>query len=214
MALVVAILTGIATRGFWTTRIGRSLVCTGEVAPSDVILVENFDPNYLLFERAAALQAAGLAPRALVPVPAAGEPVVVDPVSRGIAELMARRARLGTWDVLPFREVEPITLNAAAGLRDRLARDGVRSLILVTPAFRSRRSDLTYRAVLGLGMQVHCVPVFDRRTPATWTATWHGVQEVGEQFLKLQYYRFYVLPVLARTSHAARAPGSAWSDAA
>jgi len=29
-------------------------VCTEEMRPSDVILVENFDPHYLVFERAAA----------------------------------------------------------------------------------------------------------------------------------------------------------------
>ena len=28
----------------------------------------------------------------------------------------------------------------------------------------------------------------------TWTESWHGIQEVVEQWLKLQYYRLYVLP--------------------
>jgi len=36
----------VVTRGFWMLRIGQSLVCTEEMRPSDVILVENFDPHY------------------------------------------------------------------------------------------------------------------------------------------------------------------------
>lgn len=207
-ALALAILTAAATRGLWTARLGGSLVCTGEVTPSDMILVENFDPSFEVFQRAAALRAAGLAPRALVPVPASADLGVVDPVSREIAEVMARHAGLGPWEILPIRVVEPITLNVATRLRDHLARNSVRSLILVTPGFRSRRSDLAYRAMLEPGgTRVHCVPVFDGQTPATWTGTWHGIEDVGSEFLKLQYYRFYVLPLLARTSHAAQVPG-------
>jgi hypothetical protein len=33
-----------------------------------------------------------------------------------------------------------------------------------------------------------------------WAQSWHGIQGVSEQFLKLQYYRFYVLPFVARGS--------------
>ena len=69
---------------------------------------------------------------------------------------------------------------------------------MVTPGFRSQRSSLVYQAVLApAGIAVYCVPVFGQKTPANWTETWHGIQEVAEQFLKLQYYRFYVL--LTRT---------------
>jgi hypothetical protein len=196
--LAVVVLAAAATRGFWTAQLGRSLVCAEEVKPSDLILVENFDPDFLVFERAAALQAAGFAPKALVPVQALGNAGVPNLVSKGIAEVMAHHARLGPWEALPIREVEPITLNAAAQLRDHLVREHVRSLIVVTRAFRSRRSTLAYRVVLGpAGIQVHCVPVFGLKTPESWIETWHGVQEVSEGFVKLQYYRFYVLPFRA-----------------
>jgi hypothetical protein len=208
-ALAVVVLATAATRGVWTAQLGRSLVCTEEVAPSDLILVENFDRDYLVFERAAALQASGLAPRALVPVPASPDPEVPNSVSKGIAEVMARQARLRDWEVLPIREVEPITLNAAGQLRDYLIGKRIGSLLVVTAGFRSRRSILTYQAVLGpAGIRVHCVPVFGLKTPETWIQTWHGVQEISESFVKLQYYRFYVLPMLARGGHATRAFGS------
>ncbi len=196
--LALVVLAAAATRGVWTAQLGRSLVCPEEVAPSELILMENFDPDYLVFERAAALQAAGLAPKALVPIQALGDTGGPNLVSKGIAEVMARYARLGAWEALPIREVEPITLNAAAQLRDHLIGERVGSVILVTPGFRSRRSALTYRAVFGpAGIQVHCVPVFGLKTPESWSETWHGVQEVSEGLMKLQYYRFYVLPFRA-----------------
>ena len=56
------------THGWWTVAVARSLVCDANAAPSDAILVENFDSDYLVFERAANLRRAGFAPRVLVPV--------------------------------------------------------------------------------------------------------------------------------------------------
>src|SRR5215470_3450743 len=57
------------TRDWWTAAIGRSLVCEANASPSEAILIENFDPSYLVFERAARLRQAGVAKRVLVPVP-------------------------------------------------------------------------------------------------------------------------------------------------
>ena len=195
-ALGFVIVLGVVTRGFWTAQIGRSLVCTGEVAQSDVLLVENFDPNYLLFERAAALQRAGWAARVLVPTQASRDPEVANAVSQGIAELMTRLARVQGLEIMPIREIEPISLGAAYQIRDFLLREHLGSVIVLTPGFRSRRSSLVYHAVLdSAGIRVYCQPVFGQRTPENWTGTWHGIQEVTEQFLKLQFYRFYVLPL-------------------
>ena len=197
-ALVVVILAGVLTRGLLVSYVGRSLVCGEDLAPSDAILVENFDPNYLLFERAEALERAGVAPRTLVPVQASRDPEVANPVSKGVAEVMARQARLKDWEIVLIREAEPISLNAAAQIRDHLAGDHIKSLIVVTSGFRSRRSSLVYRAVLGEGgTQIHCAPVFGRTTPERWAETWHGIQQVTEEYVKLQYYRFYVLPFLS-----------------
>ena len=196
--LVVLMFCLVSTRSLWARQIGRSLICAEELAPSDVILVENFDPDYMVFKRAGELQRAGYAPRALVPVSAAGDTAVADPVSRGVAEVMARQGRLESWDAIPVRTEEPISLNAARQVRDRLVREHVRSLIVVTTGFRSRRTSLVYRAVLrDTDMQIHCAPVFSADARDHWTARWHGIQEVAEESLKLQYYRFYVIPLLA-----------------
>src|SRR5215471_13119763 len=95
---IVIMLMATMTRGFWAPRLAESLVCKGAPLPSDIVLVENFDPTYLVFERAAELERAGLAPRALVPVQISNDTGSANPVSKGIAELMARQARLRTWE--------------------------------------------------------------------------------------------------------------------
>jgi len=192
--LILVMLLVFVTREFWMLKIGQSLVCTEEMSPSDVILVENFDPRYLVFERAAALHKAGLAVRVFVPTQASRDPERANLLSQGIAELMARGARLHNAEILPIRIFEPVSLNAAYQIRDFLIKEHLRSAIVVTDGFRSKRSALVYHAVLDpAGIKVGCIPVFGERTPKNWTATWHGIEDVTEQFLKLQYYRFYVL---------------------
>src|SRR2546428_680217 len=204
--LIFVILIASLTRGFWIPSLGKSLMCTEEVGPSDVILVENFDPHALLFERAAALQKAGLSAKVLVPTQASRHhPEVPDTVSQGIAELMARVARVQNLEIIPTQDIEPISLNAAYQVRDFLTKEHLSSVIVVAPAFRSRRSSLVYRAVLRpAGIQVYCMPVLGEHTVENWTATWHGIEDVTEQFIKLQFYRFYVLP-LAPSGPAAQA---------
>ena len=107
---------------------------------------------------------------------------------------MARVARLQDLELLPIQISEPVSLNAAYQIRDFLTREHLRSVIVVTDGFRSKRSSLIYHAVLDpAGIKVGCMPVFGQNTPKDWTKTWHGIEHVTEQFLKLQYYRFYVL---------------------
>jgi len=197
----VLIVAAMLTSRYWTAQIAQSLICAEDVTAVDAMLIENFDPNYLLFERAETLEKAGIGSVALVPVEISSEPNVANPVSQGIAEVMARQARLRRWRTIPIELSEPIALNAALQIRSRLASERIKSIIVVAPGFRSRRSSLVYQAVFGeAGIAVHCVPVFRRIGPEHWTETWHGIQEVLEEFVKLQYYRFYVLPL--RTRHA------------
>jgi hypothetical protein len=200
--VLIIVVAAVVTSRWWTAVIARSLVCAEQIERSDALLVENFDPTYLLFERAEALEKAGAARTTLIPVEAA-DTDVANPVSRGIAEVMARQARLRVWRVIPIGYTEPIALNASIQIRRQLIRDGIKSIIVIAPGFRSRRSSLVYRATLGdAGITVNCVPVFSRSSPERWTHSWHGIQEVIEEFVKLQYYRLYVLPFVA--PHIAR----------
>ena len=194
-SLVVLVLAGVLTRELWLASIGRSLVCRENIASADAILVENFDPDYRLFERAADLEQKGWSARILVPVrTSSSDSDEANPLSRGIAQLMARFARVQNLEIVPIREIEPYSLNAARQIRDFLIREHVRSVLVLSPAFRSRRSALVYHAILSpAGIRVHCLATFGQHTPENWTANWHGIQEVAEQFIKLQYYRFCVV---------------------
>ena len=185
-------------RGAWTAAVGRSLVCDSALAPSDAILIENFDPDYLLFERARQLRETGLAGRVLVPVRTEGDTAEFSPVALGTVEVMARISRIGQVEAVPIRELEPISLHAARDIQRFIERQRIRSVIVVTPLFRSRRSELVYSSTLGAsGISTRCAPVEGSRGVRTWTRSWHGIQDVVQQWIKLQYYRFYVLPFVA-----------------
>ncbi len=193
LALFLAIAVAALIWGFGTPRIARSLLCTESSPRSDALLLENFDPNYLVFERAEALRREGVAGRILVPTSSDkdGEP---NAVAKGTVELMAKVAWLPTFEIIPIQPSEPISLNAAKQIKDFLARQGVKSVVVVAPAFRSRRSALVYDSVLTpAGIRVGCVPVLGTANPDNWTETWHGIQDVAEQFVKLLYYRLHVL---------------------
>jgi hypothetical protein len=193
--LLLGVLLVSVTREFWILRIGQSLVCAEEMPRSDVILVEDFAVvGYRVFERAAALHQAGLAARVLIATDALRDPESANSVSQGILELKARMARLPNPEILPIWPHEPISLNAAYQIRDFLTKEHLKSVLVVTDGFRSQRAALIYHAVLDpVGIKVSCMPVFGSTTPKNWTKTWHGIEQVTGQFLKFQYYRFYVL---------------------
>ena len=192
--LLVFIVIALLTRNVLADRIGKSLVCEERADRSDAILVENFDPEYLEFERAATLKNAGIASRVFVPVSGSADPDYPDASSNGIVEEFARVARLTDLTPIPIHQTEPITLNAAIDVRDFLVKEHIRSVVFVTPGFRSRRSVLVYEKIFTpAGIKFGCVPVFGNQTPDNWTTSWHGIQDVILQLGKLQYYRFYVL---------------------
>jgi hypothetical protein len=204
LALVALfVILGSLTRGWWVPAIGRGLICDQSNGRSDVptprkgdaLLVENFDLNYLVFERASELMSKEVAPRALVPTDGDPESGQLNMVSAGIVDVMVRVARLPGTELIPIQAREPITLNTAYQLRAFLEKEHLRSIVVVVPALRSRRSILIYNRVFGeAGITTSCVPVFGQDTPDTWASTWHGIQQVIEQYGKLAYYRFYVLP--------------------
>jgi hypothetical protein len=163
------------------------------IAASGALLVENFDPEYILFGQAAELQRAGIAQRVLIPVEIARGHTAPDDIEIGIANLMARAAGVQNPELVPVNQVEPISLNAAKEIRDFLLKEKIDSIQVIAPGFRSRRSALVYSSVLEpAGIQVHCVPVFVE-PPEEWAESWHGIQEVFLQWGKLRYYQFWVL---------------------
>lgn len=196
LAVGTLLLVILATRSWWIPATARSLICTDE-APgvSDAILVENYDTEYLLFERAALLRKQGLASRVLVAVPAGWDSPEPDLVSVEIVKLMARVAQLPPPEIITVRPTEPVRLSTTSQVRDYLQGHTIRSVIVVASGFRSRRSSaLNHRFFDAAGIRSTCVPVFGGSTVENWSGTWHGIQAIGLEFLKLNYYRFYVLP--------------------
>jgi hypothetical protein len=191
--VLVVLLSGLAlTRGFWVPALGGSLVHKGSIEKSDAILIDNQDAQYLLFERTAELQKKGLAARVIIPVEAEGGRPGLIP--QGLAEVMSRVGRIRNPEYYSYEQLEPITYNLAAQLSNRLEQEGIRSLILVSVGFRSKRDFMIFDRVLSAkGIKVYCEPVFGRLTPENWIHSWHGVQEVILQLGKLQYYRVRLL---------------------
>lgn len=183
------------TSGWWTVAIARSLACDASRAPSDAILVENFESSYLAYERAAQLRRDGLSSRVLVQTLTDPEMQGPDEVAIGRLQVMATSARIGAIEIIPTRQIEPIMLNAVRDIQGFLEKERIRSLIVVMPILRSRRSALVYEATLGrAGITVRCEPVQGSVGVNNWTHSWHGIQDVLEQWFKLQYYRLSVLP--------------------
>jgi hypothetical protein len=191
------------TRGLWVGAVTRGLVCDNPAtdARADAILVENFDLNYFVFEQAGDLRRHGSTARIFVTVQASTDSPEPNLVSADIIEVLARTARIGELTMIPVREVEPIALNTAYQVRDFLRKEGIRSVVVVAPGLRSRRSSMVYDTVLGpAGISMRCMPVPGWQSLENWPDTWHGIQQVLEQYIKLDYYRFFILPRARATS--------------
>lgn len=194
---VIALL-AYATETVWARALNRSLYCEEHASRADAILVENFDVDYLPFERAAELQRDGVSDKVVIPI-AVRENGQSTSVAEGIVDLMTRISRMRNWRTIPVREVEPISLNTARQVKDFLEAEHVHSVVVVAPGLRSRRSLLVYQAVLPkAGIAVSCVPTRAERPDETWTRSWHGIQDVAMQLVKLEYYRLWVLPKASR----------------
>ncbi len=202
LVFALAVLVPWLTRDVWAATVGWGLVCDqdGTNMGAEAILVENFDLNYLVFERAGVLRREGAKGRILVPVPASPDSEEPNLISAGIVELMGKTARLGELTMVSIRESEPISLNTAYQLRAFLQKEKIHSVLVVTPALRSRRSAMVYGAVFTpAGIRTHCLPVIGVHLPDTWMNSWHGVEGIVEQYIKLAYYRIFILPRVSAT---------------
>jgi len=193
--IVALVLVVYLTKPLWARAVAEGLVCeqTDHLQRADAVLIDFFDTDYSLFGRARQLQEAGFGSRAVVPA-SLGPTGSISTVSEAVIDALARLAQVRNLTMVPASNVEPISLNTASHFRQFAKENGIASVIVVTPAFRSKRSMMIYAAVLNpVGVSTQCVPVFGRSVD-DWTHTWHGIQDVALQFAKHQYYRWYVLP--------------------
>jgi len=194
--LTVAIcIGGYITRQTWLRFIAESLICEATQAPSDAILVDLIEHNYLLLERAHQLQATGLASVVLVPIFISGSEAAASSVAVGFVDVMCRVASVSDCTTFPVSATEPFSLNLARSAAEELRSRGIRSVLMVTAGFRSRRAAIVYTEFLRpLGITVHCQPVFGHRTTDNWFDSAHGIEEIVLQLAKLLYYQFDVMP--------------------
>ena len=194
LVLVVTATLLYLTHTLWLTAIGNSLIHEEQLERADVLLLENFDENYLVFEMAAELVRSGYATRVLVPVAVFERTGEIGEVEEAFVGEMSRIARLGNYEILPVRHTEPISLNTARQIATFLENERIRSVIVVSPRFRSARSYLVYNSVFTpLGIQVQCQASSSGRSAKNWWSSLHGFQEIGLEWLKLLYYRFWIL---------------------
>lgn len=195
MVLVTTLcLGGYATRQTWLRMGAEMLLCNRDDTASDVILVDNISDSYLLFERSRQLQVRGLASAVLIPIIESERSGESSAVSLGFADVMCRIARVTNCITFPAASIEPISLNLARRVAHELQARGVRSVLLVTDGFRSKRAFAVYsEALKPLDIAVHCQPVLGSRTPTNWYHSSHGFEEVVLQLAKLLYYRLFVL---------------------
>ena len=195
LVLLAAIALPYFTYPAWLVAIGRGLLHEERLKPAEIILLENFDTDYSVFEAARSLVEAGYSVRVLVPVRSRKEATQQGSVEKGFVEVMSRVAEIENYEILSVQHIEPVSLNVARQIADFLENEGIHSVLVVSPGFRSARSYLVYDSVFTpRGIRVQC---FSAPTPGvaadSWWHSWHGVQDAGLEFAKLLYYRFWVL---------------------
>jgi hypothetical protein len=93
------------------------------------------------------------------------------------------------FQVIVVRVHEPVTLTAAKGAMEIVAKEGAKSAVLLSPGFHARRSYLVYQHVGG-PFHIRIMPsaCFDAYELERWWSQDGGMRDFGQEFLKLIYY--------------------------
>lgn len=83
----------------------------------------------------------------------------------------------------------PVTLTSAKAALDALARENVKSAILISPGFHARRSFLAYQFA-GIPFQIKIFPsaCFTEYELDQWWEKYNAIRDFGAEVLKLAYY--------------------------
>ena len=112
----------------------------------------------------------------------------------GYTDLVSRKLRDKGLKDSDFKIVEtpirnPVTLTEARVVMDHLSREKVKSAILVSPGFHTRRSCLAYRFA-GTPFQIEVFPdaCFTEYEPDQWWKDYAGIRDFATETGKLAYY--------------------------
>lgn len=110
-------------------------------------------------------------------------------VELAAAELVRGGVPVGAVEVLGARPTG--THDEAEAVRAHAARRGLRSLVVVTSAYHSRRALWTWRRVFeGSGVRIGLEPAEGGRAPGAWTwwLSTRGWRQVAGEYVKMAYY--------------------------
>lgn len=93
------------------------------------------------------------------------------------------------FQVLSVRISNPVTLTAAKGAMEAIAKEGIKSAILLSPGFHTRRSYLVYQYVGG-PFHIRILPsaCFGPYELERWWSQNDGMRDFGQELSKLIYY--------------------------
>jgi len=128
--LFAVLLVLLAAKGPALRAIGESLVIHVGSEHCDAVLIENFDPNYLLFEESRKLLNSGMDAGVFVPVPYNRGKSGPNRVSAETVSVMAEVSRIGDYRTINIPETEPIRYNAALAIGGHLQSLRIGSVML------------------------------------------------------------------------------------
>ena len=105
--------------------------------------------------------------------------------------LEALGLKKGQYEIIGVPAKHPVTLREAEVVLSLLSKKGVRSAILLTQGFHTRRSYWAYTRVgLPLGIKIIPLPYFTNYGKEDWWQQAEGVREFFNESLKFIYYVF------------------------
>jgi uncharacterized SAM-binding protein YcdF (DUF218 family) len=159
------------------------LMAADALAPSDAIVVMAGDPGYERTTTAAALMRAKLAPTLIL---TGGEPGPGDSAESLRAQALVLGVRA---ESIRIENTSHSTREAVQALAPILAAMGARTVTVVTSPYHQRRATAAARrAWPGVEVRSHSA------SPSFWTAqgwwrSFRGIRVVGDESVKLLYYR-------------------------
>lgn len=192
----------VAPGKIWLTAMATSLVREDALGPADLILVEMAVlPAPDVIDYAASLYHRRYAPRIAVTRYKRSDRLNDAGVElpRSLDKLLQvywADAGLDSSVVesVPIDVIDPVTLNSARQVAEYCRAQHVARVIVVTPRYHSRRSTLSYaRYMAPLGIEVRSSPPQGGLRPDNWWRTKDGILLVTQEYVRLLYYRAFVL---------------------
>jgi hypothetical protein len=202
--VIATIGTVVAISGpFLLTALATSLVQEDALERADLILVEmTVLPSPDALEHAASLYRQGYAPRIAVTRYTDSRRLTDGGVE--LPKSLDKMLQIYWADAgldgsavesIPITVIDPVTLNSARQVAEYCRSQGIARVIIVPSRYHSRRSTLSYRRYMApLGIELRSAPPAGGLRPDNWWRTKDGVLAITQEYVKLLYYRTFVLP--------------------